>query len=44
MERLILAGHPVRVETTGVPHAIASIAGRLKPSLVLAVSQTSHAE
>jgi hypothetical protein len=36
------AGQPVRVETTGVRHAIASIAGRLKPSLLLAVSHTSQ--
>src|SRR5207247_11194113 len=38
------AGPPVRVDTTGVRQAIASIAGKLKPSLVLAVSHTSHRE
>src|SRR6267143_6952172 len=38
------SGQPVAVETTGVLHAIASIAGRLKPSLRLAVIHTSHCE
>jgi len=38
------SGHPVLVETTGVRQAIASIAGRLNPSLRLAVIQTSHWE